>query len=203
MKKTTKALALVLCAMLLVVGSVMGTLAYLKDDATVTNTFTVGKVVISMDEAAVNEYGEALSGEARRGTNTYKLIPGHTYDKDPTIHVEKGSEDCWLFVKVVNEISEIEEATSIHNQMLTKDWTPIEENSNVYYKNHTKNENADVDYVVFDEFKIKNDADISTYGEKEIIVTAYAVQKDGLSDVNDAWAAASAVDSTGSDSTGN
>ena len=45
MKKMYKAMLLVLCAVLLVAGSVMGTLAYLKaQTGTVTNAMTVGKV---------------------------------------------------------------------------------------------------------------------------------------------------------------
>ena len=43
-KKAKKVVALLLCAVLLVVGSVTGTMAYLTANDTVTNTFTVGKV---------------------------------------------------------------------------------------------------------------------------------------------------------------
>jgi predicted ribosomally synthesized peptide with SipW-like signal peptide len=53
MKKMYKVMLLVLCAALLIAGSVMGTLAYLKDTKSVTNTFTVGKVEITLDEAKI------------------------------------------------------------------------------------------------------------------------------------------------------
>ena len=48
MKNLKKALVLLLCAILLVVGSVMGTLAYLTSQDQVTNTFTVGNVEIDL-----------------------------------------------------------------------------------------------------------------------------------------------------------
>lgn len=100
MKKTTKVLALLLCAVALVVGSVMGTLAYLTyTTEIVQNTFTVGKVEIDLDEAKVNEDGEKIS-EERVKANEYHLLPGHTYIKDPTVTVKAGSDDCYVRMKV-------------------------------------------------------------------------------------------------------
>ena len=94
MKTKSKALLLALCAVLLVAASVLGTMAYLTSQAEVTNTFTVGSVSITLDEAPVDENGEATTG-TRVTENSYKLMPGHKYDKDPTIHVAANSEDCW------------------------------------------------------------------------------------------------------------
>ena len=90
MKNGKKILALLLCAVLLIVASVAGTIAYLTDDAAVKNTFTVGNVSISMVESVVDAYGVPTTGTTSEG-NTYKLIPGHTYTKDPTITVDSGS----------------------------------------------------------------------------------------------------------------
>ena len=42
MNKTTKSLLICLCAVMLVIGSVFGTLAYLTDSDSAVNTFTVG-----------------------------------------------------------------------------------------------------------------------------------------------------------------
>lgn len=95
MKTKSKALLLALCAVLLVVASVFGTLAYLTDTETVTNTFTVGQVHIKLDEAPVDNNGKATSGD-RVQENKYKLLPGHEYDKDPMVTVINGSEESYV-----------------------------------------------------------------------------------------------------------
>lgn len=105
MKKITKALLLTLCAVLLVVGTVLGTLAYLTDRSTVENTFTVGNVDIKVDESDVNENGEQETtpeGETkpRVEENEYHLLPGETYIKDPTMTVLKGSEESYVRMMV-------------------------------------------------------------------------------------------------------
>ncbi len=189
MKKTLKALILCLCAVLLVVASIMGTMAYLTSNDTVKNTFTVGNVAITLDEADVKTDGTyETDATARVDTNEYKLLPGHTYIKDPTIHVDANSEDCWLFVKVENGISDIEDtASTIANQMAA-DWTLVSGEANVYAYKSTVSKSADV--KVFDNFKIKGDVDntaLAAYAEKTIVVTAYAVQADGFNTAAEAW----------------
>lgn len=99
MKKTTKALLLTLCAVLLVAASVMGTVAYLTASDSVQNTFTVGKVKINLDEAKVTEDGKPV-GTDRVKANNYKLIPGATYTKDPTVTVLNGSVESYVRMKV-------------------------------------------------------------------------------------------------------
>ena len=100
MKTKSKALILALCAVLLVTASVLGTMAFLTSTASVENTFTVGSVKITLDEAKVTTDGEPVEGAARVTKNSYKLMPGHTYTKDPTIHVDAASEDCFIRAKV-------------------------------------------------------------------------------------------------------
>ena len=93
----SKVLALVLCAALLVGGSVMATMAYLQDTAEVVNTFTVGQVKIALDEAKVNADGTPVDPAERTATgNAYHLIPGVTYTKDPTLTVKAGSEESYV-----------------------------------------------------------------------------------------------------------
>ena len=95
MKTKSKALLLTLCAVLLVAASVLGTMAFLTSTDTVTNTFTVGKVEIKLDETDVtNPNGPRVKA------NSYKLMPGTTYTKDPTVTVLKGSEDSYVRMKV-------------------------------------------------------------------------------------------------------
>ena len=121
-KTKTKALVLSLCAVLLVAVSVFTTLAFLKSSDSVKNTFTVGKVAITLDEAKVNEYGVADTAATRVKENTYKLIPGHDYTKDPTVHFAADSEASYLFVKVENGLSAIEADTKINAQILANGW---------------------------------------------------------------------------------
>lgn len=100
MKTKSKALLLTLCAVLLVAASVLGTMAYLTSTAKVENTFTIGKVEIKLDEAKVNADGIPVEGAARVQANSYKLMPGTTYTKDPTVTVKAGSEESYVRMKV-------------------------------------------------------------------------------------------------------
>ena len=100
MKTKSKALLLTLCAVLLIAASVLGTMAYLTSTDTVTNTFTVGKVEIKLDEAKVTADGIPVEGAARVTANSYKLMPGTTYTKDPTVTVKAGSEESYVRMKV-------------------------------------------------------------------------------------------------------
>ena len=88
---------IMLTALLLIVSiTVIGTLAFLTDQAVVTNTFTVGRVYLTLDEAAVDENGVADPNAARVTENSYKLLPGGVYAKDPTVTVLAGSENAYV-----------------------------------------------------------------------------------------------------------
>ena len=100
MKTRSKALLLTLCAVLLVTASVLGTLAFLTSTDEVKNTFTVGSVNITLDEAKVKTDGTPVEGAARVKANEYHLLPGHTYTKDPTVTVKDGSESAYVRLKV-------------------------------------------------------------------------------------------------------
>lgn len=193
MKTVRKTLILAACAIMLVCATIAGTLAYLTANDSVTNTFTVGNVSITLDEAKVNEDGEAVAPEQRVDANTYKLLPGQTYTKDPTIHVQAGSEDCYVFVKVENGLSAIEGGTTIAQQMNAKSWTVIDEKNGIYGK--TDPVSAGTDVVVFENFTIKSTANAETlkaYAHAEIKVTAYAIQAEGFDSAQAAWTAAGA-----------
>ena len=204
MKSKKKVLVTVLCAVMLVVGSVLGTMAYLTSQSEVNNTFTVGNVAITLDEADVDENGTVLKDDndnplTRVKANTYKLMPGHTYVKDPTIHVSATSEDCWLFVKVENGISAIEDNTTIAEQMAAKGWTLVAGQTDVYAYSDVVAGGTNV--VVFDNFKIKGDAVTSNYANASIKVTGYAVQADGFTTAADAWKAAFGASTTSTGAT--
>ena len=77
-------------ALVLVIGcAVGGTVAWLTaQTGPVVNTFTYGDIDITLGETT---------------GNNYKIIPGVDIEKDPKVTVKKGSEACWLFVKVKKE----------------------------------------------------------------------------------------------------
>lgn len=137
---------------------------------------------------------------SRRASNAYHLLPGHEYTKDPIVHVAAGSEDCWLFVKVENQIADIEAGTTIATQMATNGWTLVANTTDIYAYKTTVSANTDV--PVFQKFTIKGDVVNETkptgttdkqylqdYTGKKIIVTAYAIQADGFDTAAAAWAA--------------
>ncbi len=198
MKTKRKALTLAFCAMILVGATFLGTLAYLTDTDQVKNTFTVGQVHIELDEAEVTELG-VVDGNDRVKANKYHLLPGHTYTKDPTIHVDDDSEDCYLFVKVDNQIADIETGVKIADQMTAIGWKPVEGVANVYvfakekkFEKYAVSKCADVE--VFKSFTIAGETtneQIEVYAGKTVTVTAYAVQKDGFEDETpvDIWEA--------------
>ncbi len=111
MKTKSKALLLSLCAVLLVAASVLGTMAYLTDKDTVTNTFTVGSVGLKLDEAEVKPDGTyEKDHDTRVQANKYHLIPGCTYYKDPTVTVEAGSEESYVrMIVTLNFATELQE----------------------------------------------------------------------------------------------
>ena len=201
MKTRNKALLLTFGAVLLVAASVLGTLAYLTSTDKVVNTFTVGNVKITLDEADVKTDGTYKENqETRVEANEYHLLPGHSYIKDPTVHVDAASEDCYVFVKVENGISAYEAATSteeggyknIADQITANGWVALKYVTGVYYKEYTKSESG-ANLVVFEKFKIADEANkvdgwtgINPNTTK-IEVTAYAVQKDGFETASVAW----------------
>ena len=192
MKTKNKALLLSLCAVLLVAASVLGTMAYLTSQDVVTNTFSVGSVTITLDEQDVDKDSNekdniTVEGVDRDKANSYKLLPGHSYIKDPIIRVDPKSEDCYLFVNVVDKIADIEDDETVAAQMEAKGWLPVAGVENVYVYSTDKTNPAVVtagsNVPVFEKFKIKGSVtneELAKYADKTITVTAYAVQKDGF-----------------------
>lgn len=186
MKNAKKILALLLCAVLLVGASVAGTLAYLTSQDVVTNTFAVGNVIITMDELdtdsdATTSDNVTIDGVVRDKANAYKLIPGHTYIKDPIIRVAAGSEACWLFVKIENG-----NTNATINGLDTNGWTQIVDTNYWAYAGATIGENSTV--PVFNSFTYASTVtDTATDATTTIKVTAYAIQADGFGTSELAW----------------
>lgn len=210
--KVRRALVVVACAVLLVTLSVGATLAYLTyTTEEVVNTFTVGSVKITLDETDVTEYGVA-TGKGRDMANTYKLLPGHSYIKDPIVHVEKGSEPCYIRVLVtVSDIAKLKAAfpqaqyPEFYNddlfllQGLVKGWDKdtwlYKGYSNgtyeFWYKDKIDAREKAVDTAaVFDTVVVPGSADgaaIEKLNNVTVNIIAHAMQADGFDTAADAW----------------
>ena len=209
--KKFKALLVVACALLLVAASVFGTMAYLTSTDTVTNTFTVGKVNIKLDEAKANTDGSLVSGADRVKANSYKLLPGHTYNKDPMVTVLSGSESSYVKMTVTfSKASALDaifaptgaELTSIFNgydaanwiyKGNTKDATADTRTYEFWYKETVGAPTADSALdALFDSITVPGEItkeQLATIKGMTITVNAYAIQADGFADADAAWAA--------------
>lgn len=209
MKTKSKALLLTLCAVLLVAASVLGTMAYLTSQDTVTNTFTVGSVAIKLDEAKANTDGSLVANAERVKANSYKLLPGHTYNKDPMVTVLNGSEASYIKMTVTfskaNELDAIfapdgANLTSIFNGYDATNWIgkgntkDAAANTRTYefwYKEAVGAPTADVALdALFDSItvpgSITNDQ-LKAIEGMTITVNAYAIQADGFTNAAEAW----------------
>lgn len=181
MKTARKALMLILCAALLVSATVMGTLAYLTaESGPVTNTFTVGNITITL---------------AEQEKGPFKIVPGATDDKDPTVTVKSGSEACYVYALVTNNLV-LENGTTVATvDVNTTQWTSIGTSGNktLYRYYQTVNAaDADVPVPVFTEVTYSSDINednIEYLDGKTIVIKAYAHQS-ANTDQNTADAAA-------------
>ena len=210
MKTARKVLILALCAVLLVSISVMGTMAYLTSKDSVTNTFTVGKVAIKLDEAKANADGTLVQGANRVDANSYKLLPGQTYNKDPMVTVLKDSEKSYIRMTVtVSKAKELDaifapagaNLPSIFNGYDGATWlykgdTDNADNTRTYefwYKEAVAAPDADVALdALFDSITVPGsitNAQLATIEGMTITVNAYAIQADGFGTADLAWAA--------------
>lgn len=211
MKTRSKALLLTLCAVLLVAASVLGTMAYLTSTDEVTNTFTVGQVKIKLDEAKANPDGSLVANADRVKANEYKLLPGHTYNKDPMVTVLSGSESSYVKMTVTfskaNELDAIfapggADLTSIFNgydaakwiaKGNTKDATANTRTYEFWYKETVGAPTADVALdALFDSITVPGtitNEQLATIEGMTITVNAYVIQADGFANAEAAWAA--------------
>lgn len=173
MKKKT--LALVLALTLLVAGVVGGTLAWLTDQTDeVKNTFTVGDINIGLTET----------------TADYKMVPGNTIAKDPTVTVKANSEACWLFVQV----TESTDLKDFITYAIAEGWTALPGVDGVYYREVPASA-ADQTFSVLagDAVTVKSDVtrtmlETAKTDAPTLTFQAYAIQRDHFATADAAWA---------------
>lgn len=111
-----KILTICICVVAVLTASVVGTLAYLTDTDSAVNTFTIGQVHISVDEAKVNADGTPVTGADRVKANEYHILPGMQYTKDPTVTVNGGSEDAYVrMILTVHNASDVQAILTKYN----------------------------------------------------------------------------------------
>lgn len=210
MKTKTKALGLVMAAVLLVTATIFGTMAYLTDTDEVVNTFTVGSVAIKLDEAKANTDGSLVQGADRVQANSYKLLPGHTYAKDPMVTVLDNSEEAYVRMTVtISKSAELDaiftggaNLLDIFNGYDGSNWLykgNVEDaaaNTRTYefwYKETVSAADGDVALdALFDSITVPGEItneQLATINDMTITVNAYAIQADGFESAEVAWAA--------------
>ena len=187
-----KKLMTVLALVLVIAMSVAGTIAFLTDTTgPVTNTFTVGKVDITLTET----FNTDTNGDQENDAWQAQLIPGTTYTKDPVVTVTADSEDCWLFVKFEENGNPSTYLTYTSNLTLANGWTQGDGTNiptNVWYRAVAKDAAVKSfhlllnDTVTIDSDAVTNE-NMNTAANAQLVYTAYACQSANMN-VNAAWA---------------
>ena len=178
---STRVLVMAVALTLIIGGIIGGSMAWLTAvSPEVTNTFTVGNIEIDIEETS----------------REYKMVPGNSLDKDPKVTVKAGSEACWLFVKIT-ESENLKDFIAYTVKSGTDGWMKLKDVDNVYYREVEAaatdlsfyilegNKVSVKDTVTKDQLQAVKDANKPT-----LTFVAYAVQKDNVETVADAWAKA-------------
>ena len=188
MKK--KLLVVSLCAIIAIMAIAGSSLAWLQDSTdTVVNTFTEGKVDITLTETTGSEY---------------KMVPSKEISKDPIVSVSANSEACWLFVKVT-EINNVDtfltydfaDGWEILEGTFDHDPTNGNETVIVYRAITAESAKTGVSYPVLknNQVVVKNTVEMShmdsiATNKPQLTFTAYAIQQLGTGTAAQAWATA-------------
>lgn len=170
-----------LVAVVLLIGCAAGgTVAWLvSKPAAIVNTFTIGDIKASLAET----------------TKDYHIVPGVDIAKDPVATVVENSEDCYLFVKIVEEnwpdFTETDSTTRKVDYAVADGWTKLEDS--VYYREVTKSD-ADQHFPILKNNKVTVSSSLTKVElnavttPPKLTFTVYAVQKSGVNTPADAWA---------------
>ena len=207
MKTRNKIMLLALCMAALIAVSVLGTMAYLTSTDTVTNTFTVGKVAITLDERKVNTDGSPVTPDEYVKANSYKLIPGRTNTKDPTVTVLPNSEESYVrmvvtvtFKKTPDEKINVKDIDDIFRGYNGNAWnqtsTTVSDDRKVVTYVYDYKEPVSTDATakklpaLFTSVEIPGEwtqMELNAIGNFEIKIVAQAIQTDGFNDSAAAW----------------
>ena len=193
-KSNIKRIAVLLLAVMLLIGcTIGGTLAWLSAQADkVENTFTIGNITIDLKEHELKTDGTLdLTKEVDK--NSYKIVPGGKQPKDPFVTVKAGSENCYVYVLVTNNLAIDGTTVATLNIDIDTDDTDTDTatwevvgsasgNKTLYRYNAVVEASAiDQPLQVFTEVAYANsitEADFEKLTDKTIVIEAFAHQSD-------------------------
>jgi hypothetical protein len=195
-KKLSSTLILGFALFLILSGVFTGTLAFMSDTTDpVINTFTYGKIRISLNEPDDDNDGSVME-------NQYQIVAEQKIKKVPVVTVEKNSEDCWLFVEVIEKNNFSHYMTySVFARSDNGQWIALPGTDNVYYREVDRS-SSDVSFTILEELDSEgNTVYVKPSVTKEELnaledfpkleFKAYAVQRDleieELDTASDAW----------------
>ena len=182
---TTKKLTIAVVALSLVLVLTIGvTLAFLINESNiVTNTFTYGTIKLELTEDEKND---------KDGLEFTDVLPGDELDKDPIVTVAAGSEKCYVYVLIDNQLG-----TAATYNISATDWTSIGTSGTktLYRYNAVVDATSTAqDLTVFTKLTFVSDLDnddIDGLEGKDVVISAYAHQSEHTTvDVADAAAIA-------------
>lgn len=164
-KKLVIAVVALSLALLCAIG---GTLAFLVAQSNVvTNTFTYGTITLELSE---NNKAD------KDGLEFTNVVPGDELDKDPVITVVEGSETCYVYVLIDNQLGDV----ATYN--IGSAWIKVgESGTKVLYRYNeiVDATDADKDLEVFTKLNFADDLvkeDVDDLVGKNVVIKAYAHQ---------------------------
>lgn len=184
-QRSPRAVIALVSALILFLGVVGGTLAVIRAySAPVENTFSVNGISIDLYETETDD------GDGDPYTNAYRMMPGQVITKDPAVSVDGGSMACWLFVR----LQESENFDDFLSYDIQEGWQALAGVDGVYYRRVEAQDWSQVfgilkdnqvkvlEHITVDMLRVLNPQSFPT-----LTVSAYAVQLEGIADVESAW----------------
>ena len=190
MKRRKRIVMSVICGLLVAAVALGGTLAYLTDSESITNTFTVGtgyegSDAFTLDETKKPDAGlptETSTTNRTENNQTYSgLLPGTQFAKDPTFHLGTNGNgthviESYIVAKLTDFDKAISEGYIFKNELyeagLNLNWVKVEDIENEFeeqsqydgyyiFTNNGQIDDMDVTYTG------ENEGDIAILGEGE------------------------------------
>ncbi|MBQ2763683.1 MAG: hypothetical protein IJF43_01410 [Firmicutes bacterium] len=200
MKKNNVIMILILVVLLSI--TLIGTYAYQTyTQDTIKNTFTIGNVSVELYE--IDQSGNKIDDINQE----YALERGKTYNKNMVVNVGAGSEDCYVYIVMENDLANVEagESSANLNDASAVDYTPVATQiaNNGWTKRTTSNTDVNIYWKEIDvstdageldfmtEFRTKESFDYDLVRKEDntppvMSFTLYAVEKGSMDEAN-AW----------------